>query len=120
MEETKDIGIVVKRGRQGSIGTFVERQYFKAKDKKYSDEQRMMESYRNFRGLWAPDTKWRENEDERVFVKITKTKTMAAYGQLADVLLGSDRFPLTIDPTTLPDGVEEAVHFDPTQPAAPE
>jgi hypothetical protein len=47
-----------------------------------------------------------------VFVKVTKTKTLAAYGQIVDVLFGNNKFPLTVDPSVLPDGVAESVHID--------
>ena len=46
-----------------------------------------------------------------VFIKITKTKTLAAYGQIVDVLFAGQKFPLTVDPTELPDGVVEDVSF---------
>ena len=56
----------------------------------------------------------------RVFVKVTKTKTLAAYGQIVDVLFGNNKFPLTVDPSVLPDGVAESVHInvDPNAAAA--
>jgi hypothetical protein len=47
-----------------------------------------------------------------VFVKVTKTKTLAAYGQIVDVLFGNNKFPLSIDPSVLPDGVAESVHVN--------
>ena len=57
-----------------------------------------------------------EAEKSRVFVKVTKTKTLAAYGQIVDVLFANNRFPLSIDPTELPEGVVADVHFDPQEP----
>jgi len=36
----------------------------------------------------------------------------AAYGQICDVLFGSASFPLSVNPTVLPDGVAEDVSFD--------
>ena len=56
----------------------------------------------------------------RVFVKVTKTKTLAAYGQVVEVLFGSQKFPLAIDPTRLPEGIAETVHFDPNPKATEE
>ena len=44
--------------------------------------------------------------------KVTKTKTLAAYGQIIDVLFGNNNFPLTVNPTKLPDGVAESVHIN--------
>jgi hypothetical protein len=71
-----------------------------------------MDAYRNYRGMYNNEVQFTETEKSRVFVKVTKTKTLAAYGQIVDVLFGSHKFPLAIDPTTLPEGVAEAVHFD--------
>ena len=51
-----------------------------------------------------------------MFIKTTKTKTLAAYGQIADVLFAGNKFPLTIEPTELPEGVIESVSLDPQKP----
>ena len=55
-------------------------------------------------------------EKSQVFIKITKTKVLAAYGQIIDVLFAGQRFPLGVEPTRIPEGVAEAVHFDPKDP----
>ena len=93
----------------GSIVQLVEQRFKKAEDARYVDEQRWMSAYRNYRGLYSADVKFTEAERSRVFVKVTKTKTLAAYGQIVDVLFGNNNFPLTVNPTRLPDGVAETV-----------
>ena len=98
--------------KSGRIVSFVMGKYSKAEDSRLIDEQRWMRAYRNYRGLYGPDVQFTEAERSRVFVKVTKTKTLAAYGQIVDVLFGNSRFPLNVDPTTLPDGVRDTVHFD--------
>jgi len=105
----------------GGIVTFVNERYKKAEDDRYTDEQRWVRAYRNYRGIYGPDVQFTSTEKSRIFVKVTKTKVLAAYGQIVDVLFGSNRFPITIDPTTLPEGIREAVHFnkDTTPAAAP-
>lgn len=95
---------------------FIMSQYTRAKNARRHDETRWMKAYRNFRGLYGPDVAFREDEKSRVFIKVTKTKVLAAYSQVIDVLFGSDKFPLGVDPTTLPEGIADAVHFD-MQPA---
>lgn len=95
---------------------YINDKYEKAKTYRFTEEQRWLKAYRNYRGIYGPDVQFMETEKSRVFIKITKTKTLAAYGQIVDVLFGSQRFPLTIDPTTLPEGVEDTVHYDPTLP----
>ena len=57
-----------------------------------------------------------EAEKSRVFIKITKTKTLAAYGQIVDVLFAGNKFPISIEPTELPEGVAKDVNFDPKEP----
>ena len=100
----------------GSLESFVQAKFTRAKTSRLYDENRWLHSYRNYRGLYGPDMVWRESEKSRIFVKITKTKVLAAYGQIVDVLFGADNFPIAISPTTLPEGISDAVHFD-TQPA---
>ena len=73
-------------------------------------------NYRNYRGLYSPDVQFTETERSRVFIKVTKTKTLAAYGQIIDVLLSTNRFPISIDPTELPEGILKDAHFDPREP----
>jgi hypothetical protein len=68
--------------------------------------------------LYGPDVQFTEAEKSRVFIKVTKTKVLAAYGQLIDVLLSQNRFPLSIEPTTLPEGVVDTAHVDPKQAEA--
>ena len=86
--------------------------YQKAEDYRQQDEDRWLSSYRNYRGLYGPDVKFTEVEKSRVFIKVTKTKTLAAYGQIVDVLFANNKFPLSIEPTELPEGVVADVHFD--------
>jgi hypothetical protein len=96
----------------GTIISFVEERYNKAEKARYSDEQRWIKSYQNYRGIYGPDVQFTSTEKSRVFVKVTKTKVLAAYGQIVDVLFGSHKFPISINPTKLPDGIAEAVHFE--------
>jgi len=101
-----------------SIIPFIMERYRRAEDFRYQDEERWLRAYRNYRGLYGPDVQFTEAEKSRVFIKITKTKTLAAYGQIVDVLFANNKFPLSIEPTELPEGVVEDVHFDPQQPEA--
>jgi len=90
--------------------------YLRAEDYRNQDEERWLRAYRNYRGLYGPDVQFTEAEKSRVFIKVTKTKTLAAYGQIVDVLFANNRFPLSIDPTELPEGVVGDVNFDPQKP----
>ena len=99
----------------GGIISFIEERYTRSEESRKNDEIRWLRAYRNYRGLYGPDVKFTETEKSRVFIKVTKTKTLAAYGQITDVLFSNNKFPLSVDPTTLPDGVLEDVHFDPNE-----
>jgi len=103
--------------KAGHIIDLVMSKFKKAEDSRYTDEQRWMSAYRNYRGIYNTEVQFTEAEKSRVFVKVTKTKTLAAYGQVVDVLFGNKKFPLAIDPTTLPEGIQDTVHFD-TNPQA--
>lgn len=96
----------------GQIVQFVRDKFNKAETARQLDEERWIQAYRNYRGLYGPDVQFTSTEKSRVFVKVTKTKVLAAYGQIADVLFGGNKFPITIDPTVLPEGVEEVVNFE--------
>ena len=89
--------------------------YNKAETTRRNDEERWLRAYRNYRGLYGPDVQFTEAEKSRVFIKVTKTKTLAAYGQIVDVLFSNNNFPISVDPTVLPEGVAEDVNFDPNE-----
>ena len=95
---------------------FIMERYRRAEDYRRQDEERWLRAYRNYRGIYGPEVQFTEAEKSRVFIKVTKTKTLAAYGQIADVLFAKNSFPISIDPTELPDGIVEDVSFDPALP----
>jgi len=105
-----------------SVVGFVKQRYTRSEDSRYSDEQRWLRAYRNYRGLYSSDVQFTDTEKSRVFIKVTKTKTLAAYGSITDVLFGNNKFPMSVDPSILPDGVAESVHInmDPNAAAAGE
>lgn len=96
----------------GGAAGFVEAKYRHAKDMRQHEEARALRAYQNYRGLWSPDLTFTSTEKSRVFIKVTKTKTLAAYGQLVEVLFGGHRFPISIEPQNLPEGVSESVHIE--------
>ena len=114
LEDTEDT--VVEDVDVSSIIPFVQERFSRAEDYRNNDEERWLRAYRNYRGLYGSDVQFTEAEKSRVFIKITKTKTLAAYGQIIDVLFAGNKFPLSVDPTELPEGVVEDVHFDPKEP----
>ena len=114
LEDTEDS--TTEDADVSSIVPFIREKYKRAEDYRYQDEQRWLKAYRNYRGLYGPDVQFTESEKSRVFIKVTKTKTLAAYGQIVDVLFANNRFPVSVEPTELPEGVVADVSFDPKEP----
>ena len=90
--------------------------YAKAEDARETDERRWLRAYENYRGLYKKSVKFRDSEKSRVFVKITKTKVLAAFGQLVDVIFGTGKFPIGIAETKLPEGEKEHAYLDSQNP----
>ena len=96
----------------GTVVSLVQERYSKASTARETEENRWVKAYRNYRGLYGSDVQFTSTEKSQVFVKVTKTKVLAAYGQIVEVLFGNNKFPISIDPTTLPEGVAESVNFE--------
>ena len=120
----EDESIVLEDSEQSSVDDYqtnniipyIEGRFKRAEDYRNQDEQRWLAAYRNYRGIYGPDVQFTEAEKSRVFIKVTKTKTLAAYQQLESIMFANNKFPLTVDPTELPEGVVADVHFDPKEP----
>ena len=112
----EDVGNVNEEdGSLRTVVNFVMERYNKAEDTRRQDEERWLQAYRNYRGIYGPDVQFTDSEKSRVFIKVTKTKVLAAYGQIVDVLFANNTFPISVEPTQLPEGVSESVHYDPEQ-----
>ena len=97
------------------VGVITDR-YVAAQQARDHDESRWINAYHNYRGLYPKHVKFRESEKSRVFVKVTKTKVLAAFGQLVDVVFGSNKLPIGISESKIPEGVSEYAHLDTTAP----
>ncbi len=58
------------------------------------------------------------SELKSIYVRTTSTKTKAAFSQISEALLGNDNFPLSIEPTSRPDGIAEFAHIKQEQQEA--
>ena len=107
------LGLDEPKEKEGSYEDFsnlqglVKERFFRAEDARLFDESRWLRSYRNYRGIYGSDMSFTEKEKSRVFVKITKTKVLAAFGQLIEVLFSTGKFPIGVEPTTVPEGISE-------------
>jgi len=117
-EETEEQGIKLsleENLRNNFVGLISDR-FVSAENSRDLDESRWLTAYHNYRGLYAKNIRFRESEKSRVFVKVTKTKVLAAFGQLVDVVFGANKFPIGITETKLPEGVLKYAHVDVQNP----
>lgn len=98
--------------RMAGVISYVEDRFQKAKDKRKNDDERWQTAYRNFRGIYSPETQFTSAEQSKVFIKVTKTKVLAAYAQVTDVLFAANKFPIGIEATPIPEGVPSTVSVD--------
>ena len=96
-----------------NLGSIIESRLKESEQARLYDEKRWLRSYRNYRGIYGADMAFRDSEKSRVFVKVTKTKVLAAYGQLIEVLFSQGKFPIGIFPTKVPSGISEYAHIKP-------
>ena len=60
-----------------ALAGYVEQQYKRAEDARYTDENSWIKAYKNYRGVYNSDVQFLETEKSRIFVKVTKTKVLA-------------------------------------------
>mgnify|MGYP003109362667 CR=1 FL=1 len=102
--------------QQSNLVGVIKDRFQQAEDARQSDERRWLRAYENYRGLYQKSVKFRESEKSRVFVKVTKTKVLAAFGQLVDVMFGTGKFPIGISETKVPEGEYASAHLDTQNP----
>ena len=108
--------IVLEEDQKINLVGIIQGRFAQAEESRQSDETRWLKAYENYRGLYAKSIKFRESEKSRIFVKITKTKVLAAFGQLVDVIFGTGKFPIGISETKIPEGEKEFAYLDTENP----
>ena len=89
------------------LAGYVQSKFEDSENGRRTFEQRWLQAYKNFRGIYDSSTQYRDSERSKVFIKITKTKVLAAYGQIIDILFSSKRFPIVVESTPVPEGIAE-------------
>jgi hypothetical protein len=92
--------------------------YNMAKAARRPHELRWINAWRNYRGK-PGSTTFISTEKSKAFIKISKTKMIAVYGQLTEVLFPNDRIPIEITASPQPLGAPEYVHIDMDDPIDP-
>ena len=77
-----------------NLGYLIEARLKESEQARLYDEKRWLRAYRNYRGIYGADMAFRDSEKSKVFVKVTKTKVLAAYGQLIEVYFLKENFLL--------------------------
>ena len=97
------------------LAGYIQNKFEDSENGRRTYERRWLQAYKNFRGTYDSTTAYRESERSRVFIKITKTKVLAAYGQIIDILFANKKFPIVVESTPIPDGIAKFAHLkDPT------
>lgn len=101
------------------LASYVQEIYQKNKDDRNAQEAIWLADWRQFRGEHSPEeaerirlARERNKFASAPFIKLTKTKVLAAYGQIMEVLSSDNKFPLEVTATPKPEGIAETVTID--------
>lgn len=111
LEEGDDVA--TENAEMSGVVGWINSRFNKANDNRQMDEERWLRSYRNYRGIYGPEVQFTDTEKSKAFIKITKTKVLASYNQIVDVLFAGGKFPVGVEaPNTGVGDVADAVHFE--------
>jgi hypothetical protein len=116
VDDEQGLILTLEESLRNNLVGLLKNRFELAETARKADEDRWITAYHNYRGLYGQNVKFRESEKSRVFVKVTKTKVLAAFGQLVDVIFGGNKFPIGISETKMPEGSEEYAHLDTQNP----
>jgi hypothetical protein len=105
------VDVVSPDDQMPSLAQYITGKFEDAENGRFAYEQRWLQAYKNFRGIYDSTTQYRDSEKSKVFIKITKTKVLAAYGQIVDILFANKKFPIVVESTPVPEGVAEFAHL---------
>ena len=105
------VDVVSPDDQMPSLAQYITGKFEDAENGRFAYEQRWLQAYKNFRGIYDSTTQYRDSERSKVFIKITKTKVLAAYGQIVDILFANKKFPIVVESTPIPEGVAEFAHL---------
>ena len=109
--DAEPVDVISPEDQLPNLAEYIIKRFEDSENGRYAYEQRWLQAYKNFRGIYDSTTQYRDSERSKVFIKITKTKVLAAYGQIVDILFANKKFPLVVEPTPVPEGVAEFAHM---------
>ena len=86
VENEQGLELSLEENLKQNLVSLLTDRYVRSVASRDNDESRWITAYQNYRGMYNKDIRFRESEKSRVFVKVTKTKVLAAFGQLVDVI----------------------------------
>ena len=116
VDDEQGLILTLEESLRNNLVGLLKNRFELAETARKADEDRWITAYHNYRGLYGQNVKFRESEKSRVFVKVTKTKVLAAFGQLVDVIFGGNKFPIGISETKIPEGSSEYAYLDAQNP----
>ena len=114
-ENSNDVSVGNASERMPGLAGHIKKLFEDSENGRRVHEQRWLQAYKNFRGIYDSTTQYRDSERSKVFIKITKTKVLAAYGQIVDILFANKKFPIVVESSPVPEGAVEFAHL--TSPA---
>ncbi len=109
--DDSEVEVINAEDQMPGLAGYVQRKFEDSENGRRTHEHRWLQAYKNFRGIYDSSTQYRDSERSRVFIKITKTKVLAAYGQIVDILFSNKNFPIVIEATPVPEGIAEFAHL---------
>jgi len=116
----EDGGVEQENLEFSGLVAYVRERYERSKTRREPDEDRWLMAYRNYRGIYGPEVQFTDTEKSKAFIKLTKTKVLAAYAQVTDVLFAGSKFPIGIEASRNPEGAEKAIHFEAQEQMGPD
>jgi hypothetical protein len=109
--DDSSVEIVDAIDQMPGLAGYIQNKFEDSENGRRSFEQRWLQAYKNYRGYYDSTTQYRESERSRVFIKITKTKVLAAYGQIIDILFSNKKFPIVVESSPVPEGIVQFAHL---------
>ena len=106
--------------RLQAIVPIIQSRYYSSRDARRPTENKWIDAYRSYRGEYTPEERARISQAQSrnpgasdIYVKVAKTKTLAAYGQITEILFSDNKFPIGVEPTPDPQGIAENAYIEP-------
>lgn len=119
---TPDAKEQARRAQLFAIWSEVTNKYQRAKETRRPQELIWLRNMHQWRGEYNEEEKQRiavakarSKEASDVFIKITKTKTCSALGQIEEILFAGNKFPIGVEAPPEPEGVAKEAFIVPEQ-----